>query len=80
MSKVFPNSIIKYDELPTINGELIESIFAYKWKENYYKAGDCPTGEKPDFFLCQSYFRCHTPHYSRRVRTLPEVFQKLLED
>jgi hypothetical protein len=78
MAVVYPNTIIRYNELPEINGELIDAIYSQKWDEEFNKSRDCYSDEEPDFYLCTSYFRLHSGR-NLRLFKLPEGLQKIFD-
>lgn len=52
-----PKTLVKYDELPKINGVAIEGIYAMKHDiDGFYRNRDAYSNETPDYYLCSPYF------------------------
>ena len=69
MVAVSKETIVKYEELPVINGVCIKAIYAYQRNENYYRCTDAPSIEKTDYYHCVPYF---SKDNSINIKTLPK--------
>lgn len=72
-----PETLIKLEELPKINGVHISAIYAYKRNMSYYRLSDANSIDETDFYLCVPYFHKDKPI---RISTLPKELADIFGD